>query len=79
MNGQVSTDQANRAAREEHAKPPLSEPDFTARVIAATGKNANPRLAEIMPSLLRHMHDFVREVNLTVDEWMAGVQLVSPS
>jgi catechol 1,2-dioxygenase len=53
------------------------DPKFTDRVIAATGPKANPRLAQIMPSLIRHLHDFAREVNLTVDEWMAGVELVS--
>jgi len=30
-----------------------------------------------MPSLLRHLHDFAREVNLTVAEWTAAVDLVS--
>ncbi|KAK2004838.1 dioxygenase [Colletotrichum falcatum] len=50
---------------------------FTDRVIAATGPHANPRLAQIMPSLLRHLHDFAREVDLTVGEWMAGVQMIN--
>lgn len=60
------------------AKPqPQYDPDFTDKVIAATGPNAHKRLAEVMPSLVRHLHDFAREVNLTVDEWMAGVMLVS--
>lgn len=53
------------------------DPAFTASVIAATGPKANPRLATIMPSLLRHLHEFAREVNLTVSEWTAGVELVS--
>ncbi|KAF9874031.1 dioxygenase [Colletotrichum karsti] len=53
------------------------DPDFTARVIAATGPNANPRLAQIMPSLLRHLHDFAREVDLTVAEFMAGVDIIN--
>jgi catechol 1,2-dioxygenase len=52
-------------------------PTFTDMVIAATGQNAHPRLAEIMPSLLRHLHDFAREVDLTVAEWIIGVELVS--
>jgi catechol 1,2-dioxygenase len=50
---------------------------FTDSVIAATGPNANPRLKQIMPALLRHMHDFAREVDLNVAEWMAGVEMVS--
>ncbi|KAI0104121.1 Intradiol ring-cleavage dioxygenase [Nemania sp. FL0031] len=50
---------------------------FTDRVIAATGRDANPRLKQIMPVLLRHLHDFAREVDLTVAEWMAGVELIN--
>ena len=59
------------------APKPQYDPHFTDQVIAATGPNANKRLAEIMPSLLRHLHDFAREVNLTVAELTAGVELVS--
>ncbi|KAI1369172.1 Intradiol ring-cleavage dioxygenase [Xylaria arbuscula] len=50
---------------------------FTDRVIAATGSAANPRMKQIMPALLRHLHDFAREVDLTVAEWMAGVDLMN--
>lgn len=53
------------------------DPTFTDRVIAASGPNAHPRLAEVMPSLLRHLHDFAREVNLTIGEWTAAVDFVS--
>src|SRR3569833_280679 len=59
-----------------HARKPKYDPTFTDKVIAATGPNANPRLAQIMPSLIRHLHDFAREVNLTVSEWTACVDLV---
>ncbi|KAI0802576.1 Intradiol ring-cleavage dioxygenase [Xylaria sp. FL0064] len=63
-----------------HAKVESSikyDPHFTDRVIAATGRAANPRLKQIMPALLRHLHDFAREVNLTVAEWMAGVEMIN--
>jgi len=53
------------------------DPAFTDMVIAATGPKANPRLKEIMPALIRHVHDFAREVNLTTDEYMAGVTLLN--
>ncbi|KAI0128609.1 dioxygenase [Xylariales sp. AK1849] len=56
---------------------PHYDAKFTDMVIAATGPNANPRLAQIMPSLLRHLHDFAREVDLTVAEWTAGVALIN--
>lgn len=57
---------------------PTIGPDtsFTDRVIAATGPKAHARLAEIMPSLIRHLHDFAREVDLTVSEWSAAVDFV---
>ena len=30
---------------------------------------ANPRLAEVMSALIRHLHDFAKEVHLTQAEW----------
>jgi hydroxyquinol 1,2-dioxygenase len=30
-----------------------------------------------MSSLIRHLHDFVREVELTEDEWVAGIQFLT--
>ena len=53
------------------------DPHFTDHVIAATGPNALPRLKEIMPSLIRHVHDFAREVNLTTEEYLAGVAMIN--
>ncbi|KAK4442143.1 catechol 1,2-dioxygenase [Podospora aff. communis PSN243] len=50
---------------------------LTDKVIAATGPNAHPRLAEIMPSLVRHLHDFARQVNLTVNEWTVAIDLIN--
>jgi hydroxyquinol 1,2-dioxygenase len=38
----------------------------------ATAKD--PRLAELMTALVRHLHDFAREVRLTEAEWMAAIQ-----
>lgn len=32
-----------------------------------------------MSSLIQHLHDFARENEITVEEWMAGVTLVSIS
>ncbi|KAL2868036.1 intradiol ring-cleavage dioxygenase [Aspergillus lucknowensis] len=52
-------------------------PTFTDNVISAMGKNVNPRFRQLMASLIRHVHDFARENELTVDEWMAGVQLMN--
>lgn len=53
------------------------DPNFTDAVIAATGPKADARLREVMTALIRHVHDFAREVNLTTDEYMAGVSLLN--
>ena len=34
----------------------------------------DPRMAELLTALVRHLHDFAREVRLTEDEWMAAIQ-----
>jgi catechol 1,2-dioxygenase len=57
-------------------KKPQYDASFTGKVVAATGPNANPRLAQVMPSLVRHLHAFAREVDLTVAEWTAAVEFV---
>ncbi len=48
-------------------------PAFMQR-IAGTG---NPRLKEIMTALVTHLHDFVRDVKLTEDEWQAGIAFLT--
>lgn len=30
-----------------------------------------------MTTLIRHVHDFAREVDLTMEEWMAEVELMN--
>jgi catechol 1,2-dioxygenase len=56
---------------------PQYDPDFTANVINATGPNASPRVALVLGSLIKHLHDFAREVDLTVPEWMMGVNMIN--
>ncbi|GAB1211429.1 hypothetical protein ATERTT37_000543 [Aspergillus terreus] len=53
------------------------DPNFTDNVISAMGPKTEPRFRQLMASLIRHVHDFARENELTVDEWMAGVQLMN--
>jgi hydroxyquinol 1,2-dioxygenase len=38
------------------------------------GTAQDPRLAEILRALVRHLHAFAREVRLTEAEWMAAIQ-----
>ncbi|CAD6584171.1 MAG: hypothetical protein CYPHOPRED_002631 [Cyphobasidiales sp. Tagirdzhanova-0007] len=49
---------------------------YTETVINATGPNAHPRVKEIFPILIRKMHEFCIEADVTVDEWMAACNLL---
>lgn len=53
------------------------DPTFTRRVIETMGPNMTPRNRQVMSALLTHLHDFAREVELTVDEWMTGVHFIN--
>lgn len=41
------------------------------------GPKTTPRNREILTSLIRHLHEFTREVELSIDEWMAAVHWVN--
>lgn len=56
---------------------PKYDPNFTQHVIDATGPKSNPRVKEVLSSLTRHLHDWAREVELTADEWMEGVNMIN--
>ena len=51
--------------------------EFTQKVVEAMGPNTPPRLREIMSSLIRHLHEFTIETQLTTDEWMLGVNAIN--
>ncbi|KAF1980769.1 catechol 1,2-dioxygenase 1 [Aulographum hederae CBS 113979] len=59
-----------------HSRDDFGQP-FTDSVINATGPRAAPRTRALLSSLIQHIHDFARENALTVDEWMAGVDLIN--
>ncbi|KAF3760696.1 aromatic compound dioxygenase [Cryphonectria parasitica EP155] len=59
------------------AKKPQYDPTFTDSVIAATGPKATPRMRQVMASMIRHVHDFARENDITVSEWMQGVEMLN--
>jgi len=37
----------------------------------------NPRLKQIMAALVRHLHAFTREVDLTPEEWLEGIRFLT--
>ncbi|MDK3257648.1 dioxygenase [Blastococcus capsensis] len=52
----------------------VTEENITDLAVERWATARDPRLAEVMTALVRHLHDFAREVRLTEDEWMAAVQ-----
>jgi hydroxyquinol 1,2-dioxygenase len=50
---------------------------ITPAVIARLANTDNPRLKQILTALVTHLHDFARELSLTEDEWMQGIQFLT--
>jgi catechol 1,2-dioxygenase len=46
-------------------------------VNARMGKHINARLAEVMASLVHHLHSFAKEIHLTTDEWEIAVDFLT--
>ena len=55
----------------------FTEKNSVETVNGRTGPNADPRLAHVMASLVRHLHNFVREVEVTQDEWEIGIDFLT--
>src|SRR5215469_17649485 len=55
----------------------LDESTITDAVLARQEYAANPRLKEVVDSLVRHLHAFAREVNLTESEWEEGIRFLT--
>ncbi len=55
----------------------LDEHTITQAVLDRFSNTPDPRLKEIIFSLVQHLHDFAREVRLTEEEWLAGIQFLT--
>ncbi len=55
----------------------LSESNLTDAVLAKLEGASDARFKQVMTSLIRHLHAFVREVELTEAEWFAGIQFLT--
>jgi len=73
----ISNSKALRPDSNSAEKLARFDPNFTQHVIDATGPRTTPRMRQVMSSLIRHVHDFARENELTVDEWMQGVEILN--
>jgi catechol 1,2-dioxygenase len=46
-------------------------------VVESFAPSTDPRLAEVMTSLVRHLHAFAREVELTIPEWERAIDFLT--
>jgi hydroxyquinol 1,2-dioxygenase len=53
------------------------ETKLTDAVVARFSHDADPRFRRVMQSLIRHVHDFVREVELTEEEWFDAIRFLT--
>ena len=51
--------------------------EITAAVVASFEGCDDDRLREVMQSLARHIHAFVSDVGLTLEEWEAGIRILT--
>jgi protocatechuate 3,4-dioxygenase beta subunit len=59
------------------ARRSTTEDDITAEVLRRFEATPDPRLREIMRALVRHLHGFVKDVQLTEPEWFAAVEFLT--
>jgi Catechol dioxygenase N terminus len=59
----------------EVASDPMTASEVTEEVVARFSDSPDPRIGEIMRSLVRHLHAFAAEVRLTQEEWLAGIRI----
>ncbi|HEY8672213.1 MAG TPA: dioxygenase [Candidatus Dormibacteraeota bacterium] len=51
--------------------------DLTARAVDSIAGCPDPRLREVLGSLIRNLHHFAVETSLTESEWMAGIRFLT--
>jgi hydroxyquinol 1,2-dioxygenase len=56
---------------------PTNEDDITADVLRRFESTPDARLREITLALVRHLHGFVKDVNLTEAEWLQAIQFLT--
>lgn len=55
----------------------VDQNDITQAVIARLAECKDPRFKQVMTSLVTHLHDFIRDVKLTEQEWMTAIQFLT--
>ena len=56
---------------------PFNEAQLTQAVLARLAGCKDDRIKQVMASLIRHLHEFVRDVRLTEQEWFEGIKYLT--
>jgi protocatechuate 3,4-dioxygenase beta subunit len=54
-----------------------TEEQITQNVLGSMAQTPNPRLKTVMTGLINHLHAFIREVELTEEEWALAIQFLT--
>lgn len=54
-----------------------TEEQITHNVLDSIAHTPDPRTKVVMTSLISHLHAFIREVELTQEEWEFGIQFLT--
>src|SRR5947199_5033872 len=54
-----------------------TEDDITAEALQRFSQTPDPRLRQIILALVKHLHAFVKEVELTEAEWFRGIEILT--
>ena len=68
---------AKAALKNKDAKYHFTVKDSVKVVQGRSGPKANKRVKVIFDSLVKHLHAFVKETNITMDEWMHGINFLT--
>ena len=55
----------------------LADEDLTQAVLATFSHSKSERFQQVMQSLVKHLHAFVKDVNLTEDEWFQAIDYLT--
>lgn len=55
----------------------FTEESSVETVNARMGKDTDPRVAEVMACLVKHLHAFAKEISLTQEEWDFGIDFLT--
>lgn len=55
----------------------IDENTITDAALEQMGATPDPRLRQIMAAMVRHLHAFAREVDLTAAEWLDGIRFLT--